>query len=87
MTEENYKFYRKSFRTWLTFLIIFTLAGIYYVYYFIIDFGWDSSIYLLIFTAIIFFNYSRIKFMRKKVRDAKIEWENEVKQQIIKGLK
>ncbi len=74
----NYKDYRKAYRTWLIGLILFSVAGIWYIYRVITDKSLSSIIFLLVFVALIIFNYSRIKMIRDKVKDAKQEYKTEI---------
>lgn len=87
MKEHYYKQYRRAFRYWLIFLIIFTFAIIWYVYLAITEPSFKTVGFLIVFILVILFNYSRIKDMKNKLNEAKLEWEKVVKQGVIEGLK
>ncbi len=74
----NYNDYRKAYRTWLIGLILFSIAGIWYVYRIIIDKDLNSVIFLFVFIMIMVVNYSRIKIMKEKVENAKKEYKEKI---------
>ncbi len=74
----KYQDYKKAYRTWLIGLILFSVAGIWYVYRIIIDKSLSSIIFLLVFIALIVFNYSRIKMTKEIVKNSKQEYKEEI---------
>ena len=74
----DYHDYKKAYRTWLIGLIIFTIAGIWFVYNIIVERTLNSVIFLIVFILILIFNYSRIRMMRNKVKEEFRKYKEEI---------
>ena len=76
----------RSYRVWLTALILFTLAGGWYIWRMVVDRTLNSIVFLSIYVWIIVFNYSRIKMMRDTARKNYEDYYNQMKREIVGSL-